>query len=167
MIQHYHLKSHSWILIELTTSIAIFIIFWSQSSKWNSLYLFRNSKFMMLTRFLFVGFWFEGMGWKYMDTLHGRFWTTLNGILATPCVLELTSSITRIIWKDTRSSLLIGSGIFFKNNRFVAWWYPMLNKTRTWSLIKKFILNYKYLDPCYNCFMLFSILFLNEILVKQ
>jgi len=44
---------------------------------------------MILTRLLFAGFWFEGMGWKYMDTLHGRCWTTSNGVLATPCVLEL------------------------------------------------------------------------------
>jgi len=70
------------------------------------------------------------MVWKYKDILHGHFWTTLNGLPDTPDVLEWTMLITKIILKDTKSSLPIGLGIFLRNTRVttwcMSWWSPII-----------------------------------------
>ena len=56
----------------------------------------------------------------YKDILHGPFWTTLNGKMDTHYVLELTLLISKIILKDTLSSLPVGLGSFLQKNCFRA-----------------------------------------------
>jgi len=62
-----------------------------------------------------------GMEWGWKDTLHGHFWTILNGLLATLFGLDWCMLITIMDSKDTVKDQLCGSKYFFTNENKRIW----------------------------------------------